>query len=257
LTEPGTALVTIGTGGQVFMALTQPQIDPHMRFYVFNHALPGRWYAAAAILSAGLSLRWLRDLFGFKDRPDAYAHLSQLANSVPPGAEGLIFLPHLAGERTPHMDPLASGVFLGLRLHHHAGHMARAVMEGVTFILHECLALVSALHTGSSPLHVIASGGATASPVWRQIQADIYNHPLTIASGANHACVGAALLAGVGCGNYGSINEAITLLPQPTEHVEPDLKNVDFYATRQGLYNEIYHQLKAQMHRLADETSVP
>lgn len=255
LTEPGTALVTIGTGGQVFMALTDPQIDPQMRFYTFNHALPGRWYAAAAILCAGLSLRWLRDVLGFRDRPDAYAHLSQLAASVPPGADGLIFLPYLAGERTPHMDPLASGVFLGLRLHHQAGHMARAVMEGVTFTLRECLSLVEALHTGPNPLRIIASGGATASPVWRQIQADIFDHPLHIANGENHACVGAALLAGVGCGVYRSLDEALALLPQPSMQVEPDSQHVDFYAARRDLYSEVYHQLKTQMHRLAGEVS--
>lgn len=255
LSEPGTALVTIGTGGQVFMPLTSAQSDPQMRFYVFNHALPGRWYAAAATLAAGLSLRWLRDMLGLTDRPDAYAHLSRLASDVPPGADGLVFLPHLAGERTPHMDPLASGLFLGLRLHHHAGHMARAIMEGVTFTLHECLSLVAALHTDDQPIQVIASGGATASPVWRQIQADIYDHALLIAGGENHACVGAALLAGVGCGVYGSIDDATALLPTPTEYIEPDTNNVAFYAQRRDLYNNLYDRLKGDMHWLATEAS--
>jgi xylulokinase len=251
LYQPGTALVTIGTGGQALMPLEQPRIDPHMRYYVFNHALPGRWYAAAATLAAGLSLRWLRDTLGMKDRPDAYAHLSALAAETPPGADGLVFLPHLAGERTPHMDPLASGVFLGLRLHHHAGHMARAVMEGVAFALRECLSLV----TNDAPVSIIASGGATASPVWRQIQADVYGAPLQIATGDNHACVGAALLAGVGCGVNGSMDEAAALLPAPSEHVVPVAEHVAFYEARRDLYHSLYQRLKDDMHRLAAEVS--
>jgi xylulokinase len=248
LYQPGTALVTIGTGGQVFLPLAQPQTDPQMRFYLLNHALPGRWYAAAAILSAGLSLRWLRDLLGLKERLDAYEHLSKLASEVPPGAEGLIFLPYLAGERTPHFDPQASGVFLGLRLHHHAGHMARAVMEGVTFALSECLSLVA---DDKAQLRVIISGGAAASPVWRQIQADIFNRPLTRSGGENHACIGAALLAGVGCGIYSSIGDACSRLPQAIEQILPDAENAAFYTHQRDLYQSLYDTLKTDMHRLS------
>ncbi len=248
LYAPGTALVTVGTGGQVFLPLEYPQTDPQMRFYVFNHAVPDRWYAAAAILSAGLSLRWLRDLLGLKERADAYEHLSNLASSTPPGAEGLIFLPYLAGERTPHFDPQASGVFLGLRLHHHAGHIARAVMEGVTFALNECLSLVA---NPNEQFRVIVSGGAAASPVWRQIQADIYNRPLSLSAGANHACMGAALLAGVGCGVYSSIDDACSRLPQAVEQVLPNIENAAFYVHQRALYQGLYDTLKADMHHLS------
>jgi xylulokinase len=248
LYQPGTALVTIGTGGQVLLPLAQPEIDPHMRYYVFNHALPGRWYAAAAILAGGLALRWLRDMLGLKDRPDAYAHLSALASQTPPGADGLVFLPHLVGERTPHMDPLASGLLLGLRLHHHAGHLARAVMEGVTLALRECLTLVS---ESQPPEQIILSGGAARSPVWRQIQADIYNHPVWLAAGDHHACAGAALLAGLGCGVYRSIDEATALLPKPTERIEPHTGNANFYAERGEIYRGLYPILKDDMHRLS------
>ncbi len=250
LYEPGVALATIGTGGQVFYPLRAPQTDSQMRFHVFNHAVSGRWYALAAILSAGLSLRWLRDLLGLKDRPDAYAHLSDLAGQVPPGAEGLVFLPYLAGERTPHMDPEASGVFIGLRLRHGAGHLARAVMEGVAFAMAECLALVSDLAGDGVKPRVIASGGAAASPVWRQIQADVYDAPLMLAAGANHACMGAALLAGVGCGVYTSIADACARLPTSTTQALPDAARAAFYRERRALYRDLYARLKDDMHRL-------
>lgn len=248
LYQPGTALVTIGTGGQVFMPLTQPLPDPQTRFYVFNHAIKERWYAAAAILAAGLALRWLRNTLGLEYQPDAYAHLSELAADTPPGAEGLVFLPYLAGERTPHFDPLASGVFLGLRLHHHTGHLARAVMEGVTFALRDCLALVS---ESARPERVIISGGAVNSPVWRQIQADMFNQPVWLAKGEHHACVGAALLAGVGCGVYETMDEAARLLPQVDTPVEPDPKTADFYAARGEIYRGLYTRLRDDMHRLS------
>ncbi|MBZ0298394.1 MAG: xylulokinase [Anaerolineae bacterium] len=248
LFDPGTALITIGTGGQVFEALDTPHIDPQLRSYVFNHALPDRWYAAAAILAGGLALRWLRDTLGWSDRPDAYTALSARAEETPAGADGLVFLPYLSGERTPHMDPLASGLFLGLRLHHHVGHLARAIMEGVTFALRDCLALVS---EAALPSRLIISGGATQSPVWRQIQADIYQQSVWLAKGEQQACVGAALLAGWGCGVYESMTDATKRLPKPTEQIAPDAAHAEFYRERGSLYAGLYDKLKDDMHRLS------
>jgi xylulokinase len=250
IVDPGIALVTIGTGGQVFLPLSAPKTDPEMRFHVLNHAVPNRWYALAAILSAGLSLRWLRDLLGLTDRTDAYAHLSELAAQTAPGADGLVFLPYLAGERTPHLDSSASGVFVGLRLQHSRGHLARAVMEGVTFALAECLSLARGL-SEDDQLKIIASGGATSSPVWLQILSDIFNTPLMLTEGQNHACIGAALLAGVGCGIYSSLADACALLPQPTVRVEPVTARASFYAERFTLYRELYNHLKDDMHKLS------
>ncbi len=241
LTEPGRALVITGTGGQVFHARAAPDVDPALRYYVYNHALPGRWYAQAAILSAGLSLRWLRDTLNAGD----YAQLSALAAEVPPGAEGLVFLPYLAGERTPLMDPAASGLFLGLRLHHGPGHLARAVMEGVTFALAECRDLVAA------EAAIIASGGATKSAVWRQILADALDAPLLLSAGAHHACVGSALLAGAGVGLYADLPDALSRLPEPEVAVTPDAETAAFYRERRGLFRGLYARLKDDMHALA------
>ena len=115
IVDPGVALLTLGTGGQVFHPLYEPRADPGLSLHVFNHAVPDRWYALAAILSAGLALCWLGDLFGLQDDPCAFDRLSELAGQAPPGADGLVFLPYLAGERTLHMDARASGGFIGLR----------------------------------------------------------------------------------------------------------------------------------------------
>ena len=249
LLDPGTDSVTIGTGGQVFHPLAAPHVDPGLRMHTFNHAVPGRWYALAAILSAGLSLRWLRDLLGMKGLADAYARLSALAEGVPPGAEGLIFLPYLAGERTPHMDPSASGVFLGLRLHHGPAHLARAVMEGVTMALAECLALASGMGDGEVR-QVVASGGATNSAVWRQIQANVYGVPLAISAGEEHASLGAALLGGVAAGVYESVEAACARLPRPTDRVEPDPAAVAFYAAHREQFRALYGKLREDMHEL-------
>lgn len=246
LIDPGMALVTIGSGGQAFVPLAAPRFDPQLRYYTFNHAVPGRWYAAAATLAAGLSLRWLRDLLGLRAARDAYARLSEMAANVNPGADGLIFLPYLAGERTPHRDPAASGLFLGLRLHHEPGHLVRAVMEGVAFSLATCLELTNA---GQD---IIASGGGAASPVWRQIQADIFNRSLHVAPRADHAPLGAALLAGVGSGVYSSIEAAVSRLPEPVEVVEPDPARAAFYAERREQFERLYERLAEDMHLLAD-----
>jgi xylulokinase len=251
LYNPGTVLTAIGTGGQVVHPLASVYTDPQLRFHIMNHAVPQRWYALAAMLSAGLSLRWLRDLLGLNDRPDAYEHLSVLAADVPPGADGLLFLPYLAGERTPHMDSRASGVFMGLRLHHHPGHFARAVMEGVAFAMSECLSLVCGLGECEQPIQVIASGGATRSSVWRQIQADIYGYPLLLSKGDSQACVGAALLAGIGSGVYSSVEDACALLPRPSMEVWPDPAHAEIYQRRNELYRQLYIQLKDPMHRLS------
>ena len=147
IAQPGKALIAIGSGGQVVTPLRPPTGDTTAlatdpRLHVFNHAIPGMWYILGAILSAGLSLRWLRQVVGMEGLGSAaYERFSAEARTVAPGAEGLIFLPYLSGERTPHMDPLARGAFVGLSYYHEQRHLARAVMEGVAFALRETLEL--------------------------------------------------------------------------------------------------------------------
>jgi xylulokinase len=195
--EPGTVSCTIGTGGQLLAPLLEPTCDPGLRLHLFCHALPGRWYLMAATLAAGLALKWLRDNV-LENK--SYQDLADSAAEVAPGAEGLLFLPHLAGERAPYMDPESKAAFVGLTLRHHRGHLARAVMEGALLALRQGLELMSDL--GVPVERVVASGGATQHPLWLQLQADVLNRPIYQTYTVEAAAVGAALLAGVGVGVY-------------------------------------------------------
>jgi xylulokinase len=240
--DPGIVSCTIGTGGQLFAPAPAPVYDPQLRLHLFCHALPDRWHLEAAILAAGLSLRWLRDnvLQGW-----SYAALADAAARVPPGSERLFFLPHLAGERTPHMDPQATGAFVGLTLRHNRGHMTRAVMEGVVFALRQGLELMAEL--GVPAERIVASGGATAHPLWLQLQADIFNRPIYRTATIEAAAVGAALLAGVGIGLYGDALEACrrTVVRQD-QIIVPVAENVAQYEEGYNTYRRLYPALAAE-----------
>lgn len=251
LIAPGMASVTTGSGGQVFVPVRPspggPATDP--RLHVFIHAVPEMAYVEGAILSAGLSLRWLRNLTGLAQDPDAYPRLSQEAAAAPPGADGLIFLPYLSGERTPHMDPLARGAFVGLTHYHTRGHMARAVMEGVAFALRQALAI--SMDLGGSATRIIAAGGGAASPVWRQIQADIFGRPLRQTLLAEQAGVGAALVAGVGAGIYADFEQACARVVRLGPETLPDAGRQALYEALFAQYTALYPRLKADFHQLA------
>jgi len=246
LIKEGTGMITVGTGGQVFVPMSSPTIDPQHRYYTFAHNVPDQWYAQAAILSAGLSLRWLRDTLDMTDMPNAYVYLSSLADEVGIGADNLLFLPYLAGERTPHMNPLASAMFFGLRLQHERGHLARAVMEGVAFALKSCVDLIA-----TDLEMMVLSGGVTDSDVWRQILADVLNVPLLISEPVPYGSIGSAILAGVGTGVYSSFEEAIDLLPDHDNVIEPTAKNVNRYQAYYEQYQQLYPKVKENMEALS------
>lgn len=249
---PGMASVTIGTGGQVFVPAAfraGERVPVDARVHVFNHAVPDVVYILGAILAAGMSLRWLRDVTGLANVPDAYSILSAEADGVSPGANGLIFLPYLAGERTPHMDPLARGGFIGLSAYHERGHLARAVMEGVAFALRQTLEISLALSPSVSL--VIAAGGGAESGVWRQIQADVFGIPLRKTRLKEQACVGAALLAGVGIGVFKSFEAACKVVTSVEAVTEP---NPAAHAQYDDLYRQflaLYPRLRADFHVLS------
>ena len=248
---PGLASVTTGSGGQVFTPLrfTSDRAPSDPRLHVFNHAAPHTWYVLGAILSAGLSLRWLRGITGLDGVASAYAQFSSEAGALEPGADGLIFLPYLAGERTPHMDPAARGAFIGLSYHHTRGHLARAVMEGVAFALRQALELSLAL--GGEVSTIIAAGGGAESDVWRQIQADVFGLPLQQTLLPEQAGVGAALLAGVGAGVYPTIEAACERVVRYGPVTEPDAERHARYNALYEQFVELYPRLREDFHRLA------
>jgi len=225
LVSPGMVSSTIGTGGQLFAPILHPTHDPALRLHCFCHALPDLWHLEAGILSAGLSLKWMRDsLFDGA----SYQLLSDEASQVPPGAEGLLFAPYLAGERTPHMDPHATGSFVGLTLRHRRAHLVRAAMEGVVMALRQGLELM--LELGVSADRVVASGGATRHPLWLQMQADVFARPIHRTRTTEAAALGAAALAGVGVGIYPTVRAACARLVQWDDGVvQPVAANVELY----------------------------
>jgi xylulokinase len=241
ITEPGTVSCTIGTGGQLFAPLASPVHDPKLRLHLFCHSIPDRWHLEAAILSAGLSLRWLRDNLW---AGQSYSSLVDPAQEVEAATGGLFFLPYLVGERTPVMDPDIRASFVGLGLEHGRAHMVRAVMEGVVFALRQGLDLMSSL--GVSIDRLVATGGATNHPLWLQLQADIFNQPVYIAKTSQATGFGAAVLAGMGTGLYGRAME-IPFLGHQTkdEPVLPDPGRVNLYNRAYQEYCRIYPAVKS------------
>lgn len=256
LIQPGRVSITVGSGGQVFVPVAPAteeigfRLPTDPRVHVFNHAVPGTWYVLGATLSAGLSLRWLREVMHLsEDGADAYSLFSAEAAEVPPGANGLIFLPYLAGERTPHFDTAARGAFIGLTASHGRGHLARAVMEGVAYSLREALAIGTGI--GGAPQSIIAAGGAMGRPVWRQIMADVLGQPLRQTGFEETSALGAALLAGVGAGIYDTFGEASTRTSRAVSVTEPNMANHARYNLLYAHYVGMYHKLRADMHALA------
>lgn len=238
--DPGVVSCTIGTGGQLFAPLPEPTYDPELRLHLFCHVLPERWHLEAATLSAGLSLKWLRDnLFA----GESYQSMADQAARALAGAEGLIFLPHLVGERTPHMDPQARAGWVGLTVRHQRRHLIRAVMEGVVFSLRQGLDLIIAL--GIPVERIIASGGATAHPLWLQLQADIFNRPVYQNNVQEAAATGAALLAGLGVKVFSNARTAAKfVLKRPQLRYDPDPRRAEIYNQTYEIYRGLYPQLR-------------
>ena len=213
----GRAFVTIGTSGNVYTHTNSFSSDPDGRFHTFCSAVPGEWVFLGAVQSAGLNLRWFREnCCGSLDADaaalgkDPYLRLDEEADALCPGSDGLFYLPYLLGERTPHLDPHARGCFIGLRPSHGRGAMSRAVMEGVSFALADCLRLFDA--RGVRVDHITACGGGGRSQLWRQMLADIFACPIAEPSVRESAAFGAALLGAVGVGMYADIPSACRAL---------------------------------------------
>lgn len=241
--ESGVVALTLGTSGVVFAPLGAPQIDPQGRLHAMCHSLPPApgqgWHLMGVMLSAGGSLRWFRDTFA---SGEGYTKLIEPAQAIPPGSEGLLFLPYLTGERTPHPDPLARGGFIGLTIRHRFAHMTRAVLEGVAFGLRDSMELLREL--GGTPIQQVRiSGGGAQSAIWRKILADVMNVELTTVNTTEGASFGAALLAGVGAGIWPSTRDACRQVVKLQTTTAPDKRNIEAYNAYYQDYRCLYPAL--------------
>ena len=237
--DSGLVALSLGTSGVVFAASSEPTIDPEARVQAFCHAVPGRWHMMGVMLSAAGSLRWFRDTVS---PGTAFDELVAGAAEVSPGSQGLVFLPYLSGERTPHPDPDARGAFVGLTVSHDLRHMTRAVLEGVAFGLRDGLDLMVGSGV-SQPESIRASGGGIKSALWRQILADVLEARIDIVSTEEGAAFGAGLLASVGAGHYASAAEAVDAVVEVETAAEPS-SHREAYRSVHARYKELYPMLK-------------
>lgn len=214
LLEPGSVQLIVGTGAQIMAPRDRPVPDSNERTHLYRAATPNRWYSMAAIQNAGLALEWVRTVLGV-----TWEEVYLEAFAIPPGAGGVSFLPYLSGERTPHFDPGARGLWSGLGLDHGRGHLLRSALEGVAFALREGLEALEA--TGLEISELRLAGGGSLEPAWRQLLADILGRPLLVLPDPGVSARGAALLAGIACGVYSSVSATIPLAPGVTLVAEP------------------------------------
>jgi xylulokinase len=243
--SPGTMALSLGTSGVVFAATDRPLYEPHGRVHAFCHAVPDRWHFMSVMLSAAGSLRWFRDALA---PGEDFGGLVGSAADVRAGSNGLIFLPYLSGERSPHPDPSARGAFVGLTLGHDRRHLTRAVLEGVAFGLRDGLDLMTEAGM-PAPAQIRASGGGTASALWCQILADVLGAEIATVETTEGAAYGASLLAGVGAGWWGSGEAAAEAVVRVTPVASPG-PDAAGYAERHAVYRELYPALRGVFPRL-------
>jgi xylulokinase len=241
IVSPGIVSCTLGTSGVVFAHMEQVAYDPQGRVHTFCHAVKGKWHVMGVTQGAGLSLQWFRNQLA----PGAdYDALMAEAATAPAGSEGLYWLPYLMGERTPHLDPLARGGWIGLTARHRRADLIRALIEGVSYSQRDCLDIVESL--GVSVESVRASGGGAKSPFWRQILADVFARPVVTLASQEGSALGAALLAMVGTGEYASVPEVCQAVVHETARVLPG-KDVGAYERGHKIYQALYPALKSAL----------
>ena len=244
----GKAFTTIGTSGVVYAHTDTVSIDPKGRVHTFCCAVPGAWHVMGVTQGAGLSLKWFRDNFCESELTvaksldvDVYEIINQEIAKSPIGANRLLYLPYLMGERTPHLDADCRGVFFGLSAMHTKRDMLRAVMEGVSYSLCDCLDILHEM--GVSPKQMLACGGGGRSAIWRQMLADMFNCPVCVPTSTEGAALGVAILAGVGTGAYASVQEACAKMIRESEPQLPIAENTSYYAKGHQLYCDLYPAL--------------
>jgi xylulokinase len=237
--EPGIVGLTVGTSGVVFAPTSAPLIEPEGRLHAFCHAVPGLWHFMGVMLSAAGSLQWYRDNLA----PGVdFDELLEEAKDAPVGCEGLQFLPYLSGERTPYPDPLARGGWVGLSVRHGRSYMTRSLLEGVSYAFRDIFSLID--EAGLKQVHQVrVSGGGMKSPFWRQIMASVLNTELVTVNTTEGAALGAALLAGVGAGNWLDVTSACKSAVKVEGTTKPNAEQVDIYRRAYPIYKGLYPAL--------------
>ena len=257
IVSPGIVSSTIGTSGVVFAFSEKPVLDPKGRVHTFCHAVPGKWHIMGVTQGAGLSLRWFRDNFAgaelqvaFLTGADSYDLLSREAARAPAGSEGLIWLPYMMGERTPHLDPNAKGVLFGVTGRHQRFHVIRAILEGVAYSLRDSFEIFKEMDVPVK--QVRASGGGGRSDLWRQIQADVFGREIVTINATEGPAYGVALLAGVGTGVWASVEEACQATIRVVTRQKPIAENVAIYDAFYPTYRALYAALKPHFDRVTE-----
>jgi xylulokinase len=241
----GAVSATIGTSGVVLAATSVPSPDPKGRVHTFCHAVPGRWIVMGVTQAAGLSLRWFRDQFGMSSgsQPESYEMLSTEAAKAPPGCDGLLFAPYLMGERTPHLDPAARGMLVGLTASHTRAHVIRAILEGVAFSLRDTFSIFQEIKLPVKSIRL--GGGGARSALWRQIQADVYGKRVETVEAEEGAAYGAAILAGVGAKAWPSVDAACDELVRVAGTVSPTSSDLLIMEEAYSVYRRLYPAMKS------------
>ena len=256
----GTGVVTkgrlsnsIGTSGVMFVHSDKMQVDPKGRLHTFCHAVRGKWHMMGVTLAAGGSLEWLAERICVDAaggiQPNIFDVLATEAEKVPLGSDSLFFLPYLAGERTPHADPNARGCFVGMTMSHKRGHLVRSVMEGVAYSLRESLEIIRDLEVPIDEIR--ATGGGGKSPLWRQIQADVFGQDVVTINAEQGAAYGVALLAAVGAGAFSSVEEACEATIRVVSRTEFNEDSAKIYEERFPIYQRLYKSLKKDFKAIA------
>src|SRR5438270_1406317 len=252
IARAGAVSATIGTSGVVFASTDRPAMDPQGRLHTFCHAIPGRWHVMGVTQAAGLSLRWYRDHFGGaspgvqkKDGRDPYDVFAEEASTAPTASEGAFWVPYLMGERTPHLDPNARAALLGLSASHTRAHVVRAILEGVAFSLKDSFTIFDEMKIPVTSIRL--GGGGAPSPLWRQIQADIYGHEVEIVAAEEGAAYGAAILAGTGAGAWSSVEQACDAVVRVAKRIAPNQRDSATMRTAYGSFRKIYPALRQLM----------
>lgn len=260
IVEQGLVSSTIGTSGVVFAHSDRITLDPLGRVHTFCHAVPNAWHVMGVTQGAGLSLRWFRDRFGASEVAaaerlgvDPYDLLTREAERSAPGSEGLIWLPYLMGERTPHLDASARGVLFGLTARHTYGDVVRAILEGVTFSLRDCLTILREM--GVPADQVRASGGGARSSLWRHLQADVFGTDVVTVQADEGPAFGAALLAAVGAGIYPTVQAACAAAVAVGGPTSPDSERAALYDRMYATFRALYPALKPHFAAVASLTA--